>query len=153
MQTPSEQAQVRLRLALRAAAAADEKLKDHSMSSPSQQSSPLSRRDFADAVASIESDAFAPSSFKSSRLSKVAVKVRVFLWVFWGGGDPGQLADLPTLPFSAEFLPLDCTSFRYSAHSKIIPLKKTKAKKNKKHFVFVFCFCCFGLLNCENACG
>ena len=37
-------------------------------------------------------------------------------------------SDLPTLPFSAEFLPLDCTSFRYSAHSKIIPLKKTKAK-------------------------
>ena len=52
--------------------------------------------------------------------------------------------DLPTLPYSPEFLLLDCTSFRYSAHSKIILLKKTKAKKKKKKKIFFF----FGALVC-----
>lgn len=66
--TPAEQAQARLKLALKAAAMADEKLKEQS-SSLAQHSSPRpqDRLDFADAVASIESDSFAPAVFKSSR--------------------------------------------------------------------------------------
>lgn len=70
--TPGEQAQLRLKLALRAAVAADERLKENAASSSPLQgsSSPLSRQQFSDAVASIESDSFVPSSFKSSKSSR-----------------------------------------------------------------------------------
>ena len=43
-----------------------------------------------------------------------------------------RLTDLPTIPLSAEFLSLDCTSCHYSAHSKNIPLKKKKKKKKER---------------------
>ncbi|KAK7484840.1 hypothetical protein BaRGS_00023883, partial [Batillaria attramentaria] len=67
--TPAEQAQARLKLALKAAAMADEKLKEQAGSSQSSPR-PLDRQNFADAVASIESDSFAPATFKSSRSHK-----------------------------------------------------------------------------------
>lgn len=43
-----------------------------------------------------------------------------------GGGFWLQIPDLPAILLSAEFLPLDCTSFRYSARSK----KKSAEEKN-----------------------
>ena len=43
-----------------------------------------------------------------------------------------RLTDLPTIPLSAEFLLLDCTSCHYSAYSENIPLKKKKKKERRK---------------------
>lgn len=70
--TPSEQAQVRMKLALKAAVAADEQLRERAAtSSPSCGTpNPLTRQQFSDAVASIEADSFVPSTFKSGRSSK-----------------------------------------------------------------------------------
>jgi hypothetical protein len=56
-------------MALKAAAAADERLKDTSTPS-SRPISPGSRQQFSDAVASIEGDSFSQATFKSSRSSR-----------------------------------------------------------------------------------
>ncbi|XP_076454316.1 uncharacterized protein LOC143289232 isoform X2 [Babylonia areolata] len=77
-QTPAEQAQMRLKMALRAATMSDEKLKEQSPSSAqgAPVSSPLSRQQFAEAVATIDADSFVPTSFKSSRSSKSLKETR-----------------------------------------------------------------------------
>lgn len=67
---PSEQARIRMQMALKAAAAADEKLKGdipRSHSYPSLQDSMA----FSQAVQDIESSAFVSSSFKSNRGDKI----------------------------------------------------------------------------------
>ncbi|XP_076454318.1 uncharacterized protein LOC143289232 isoform X3 [Babylonia areolata] len=76
--TPAEQAQMRLKMALRAATMSDEKLKEQSPSSAqgAPVSSPLSRQQFAEAVATIDADSFVPTSFKSSRSSKSLKETR-----------------------------------------------------------------------------
>ncbi|KAL5003961.1 hypothetical protein ScPMuIL_017417 [Solemya velum] len=69
--TASEQTRVRMNLALKAAAAADEKLKEGLTGEKSD--SPISFKDqekYASAIAEIESNEFVPSTFKSSRYEK-----------------------------------------------------------------------------------
>lgn len=81
--TPAEQAEQRMRLALKAAAAADEQLRMKNMKEDANSNSSLGtssmgtsslavleHQDFAGSVAAIESDSFVVSSFTSSR-SKV----------------------------------------------------------------------------------
>lgn len=70
--TPAEQAEHRMRLALKAAALADEQLRlrnimDDSLSHSNPSLSVLDRQDFASSVAQIESDGFVTSSFSWSR--------------------------------------------------------------------------------------
>lgn len=67
-QTPAEQAQARMKMALKAAAMADGKLKEQA--GFTQSMDPIDSRNFTDAVALIESDGFVPTAFKSSRASR-----------------------------------------------------------------------------------
>lgn len=78
LQTPAEQAQARMKMALKAAAMADEKLKEQTGMYQSSYLNPSSSKDFADAVASIELDNFSPSVFKSSRSTKSSLKVLLY---------------------------------------------------------------------------
>lgn len=81
--TPAEQAEQRMRLALKAAAAADEQLRQRSGLDDSASNSAtvtsslgiLDHQDFAVSVAAIESDSFVSSSFSSSRSAKVKDEV------------------------------------------------------------------------------
>lgn len=66
--TPAEQAQARMKMALKAAAMADGKLKEQA--GFTQSMDPIDSRNFTDAVALIESDGFVPTAFKSSRASR-----------------------------------------------------------------------------------
>ncbi|XP_041373676.1 serine/Arginine-related protein 53-like [Gigantopelta aegis] len=69
--TPSEQATARMRLALKAAAAADEKILGHSQNSkPSGYSTLQDMTKFSEAVEDIESASFQPKTFKSGRSDK-----------------------------------------------------------------------------------
>ena len=43
-----------------------------------------------------------------------------------------RLTDLPTIPLSAEFLSLDCTSCHYSAHSKKYSAEEKKKEKKER---------------------
>ncbi|XP_064614859.1 serine/Arginine-related protein 53-like [Liolophura sinensis] len=66
--TPADQAKVRMQLALRAAAAADEKLKEQGvLLNPKAAMSAGEQRKFNQAVQSIEKESFAPAAFTSNR--------------------------------------------------------------------------------------
>lgn len=67
--TSSEQARIRMQIALKAAAAADEKIKGHSEESRSSFSL-QDQMNFSQSVQDIESSGFIASSFKSSRGDK-----------------------------------------------------------------------------------
>ena len=55
----------------------------------------------------------------------------VCIYQVWGGGGFWlQIPDLPAILLSVEFLPLDCTSFCYSARSKKKSAEEKKKKKN-----------------------
>lgn len=72
--TPAEQAKVRMQMALKAAAAADEKIKEQQQinykSVKTEDKSFEEQLKFSSAVSEIESSSFNPSSFKSSRSDK-----------------------------------------------------------------------------------
>ncbi|XP_061171699.1 DNA-directed RNA polymerase II subunit RPB1-like [Saccostrea echinata] len=67
--TPSEQAQIRMQMALKAAAAADEKIKEQTTSSKNSKSL-KEQLQFSNAVKEIESSSFVQSSFSSNRTDK-----------------------------------------------------------------------------------
>ncbi|BFZ25846.1 hypothetical protein BsWGS_28885 [Bradybaena similaris] len=69
--TLAEQAEERLRQAMKAATSADEKLKARSFLETSAQSLHTDAQNFAASVSAIESDSFVASSFKSSRSTKI----------------------------------------------------------------------------------
>lgn len=67
--TPSEQAQIRMQMALKAAAAADEKIKEQTTGTKESKSH-KEQLQFSNAVKEIESSSFVQSSFSSNRTDK-----------------------------------------------------------------------------------
>lgn len=69
--TPAEKAKVRMQMALKAAAAADERIKEQTKEQPFGGASTVEEQiKFSGAVKDIESSSFVPTSFKSSRSEK-----------------------------------------------------------------------------------
>lgn len=84
--TPAEQAKIRMHMALKAAAAADEKLKGDVTKSHSSTSLHDSMA-FSQALQDIESSGFAASSFKSSRGDKKEEKPQIDDFTFGTAGE------------------------------------------------------------------